>query len=89
MPIVSLAELKRYAVRYDSMPLMVYREVAAHLACIPGVEAELEWRKDPIFRYSDSQIEALQIRQEADADPEQVQRVLDHYGTWQYSPLQD
>lgn len=86
---MSLAELKHYAVRYDSMPLMVYREVAAHLACIPGVEAELECRKDSIFRYSDSQIEALQIRQEADADPEQVQRVLDHYGTWQYSPLQD
>ncbi len=86
---MNLAELKRYAVRYDGMPLMVYREVAAHLACVPGVEAELEWRKDPIFRYADSQIEALQIRQGPDANSEQVRRILDYYGTWQYSPLQD
>ena len=86
---MSIPELKRYAVRYDSMPLMVYREVAAHLACVSGVETELEWKKDSSFRYQDSQVEALHICQKPDADPEQIKRILDHYGTWQYSPLQE
>ena len=83
------AGLKHYAVRYASMPLMVYRELAAHLACVPGVETQLEWRKDPSFNYSASQIEALHIYQAPEADVEQIQRILDHYGSWQYSPLED
>jgi len=86
---VSVPKLKRYAVRYDSMPLMVYRELAAHLACVSGVETELEWKKNSTFRYQDSQIEALHIHQEPDADIEQIKRILDHYGAWQYSPLED
>ncbi|MEN9225778.1 MAG: hypothetical protein Q6L60_03760 [Thermostichus sp. HHBFW_bins_43] len=85
---MNLSELKCYAVRYDAMPLMVYRELAAHLECIAGVRTELEWNKSSIFRYSDSQIEALRICQDPDADVEQVKRILDHYGAWQYSPLE-
>lgn len=86
---MSPAELKHYAVRYDSMPLMVYRELAAHLGCIPGVETELEWNQGSIFHYSDSQIQALWIHQDPDADVEQIKRILDHYGAWQHSPLED
>lgn len=89
LSLVSIPRLKRYAVRYNSMPLMVYREVAAHLACVSGVETELEWKKGSTFCYQDSQIEALHIHQEPDADLEQVKRILDHYGAWQYSPLED
>ncbi len=86
---MSSVELSRYAVRYDAMPLMVYRELAAHLACISGVETELEWSKRSIFHYQDSQIEALQIRQAPDADREAIKRILDYYGAWQHSPLKD
>ncbi|MFQ3612890.1 MAG: hypothetical protein SNJ68_04125 [Cyanobacteriota bacterium] len=84
---VPLANLKHYAVRFDAMPLMVYRELAAHLACVAGVETELEWKKGSTFRYQDSQVEALLIYQSPEADPEQVKHILDHYGVWQHSPL--
>jgi hypothetical protein len=53
------------------------------------VKTELEWKKNSAFRYQDSQIEALHIHQEPDADIEQIKRILDHYGAWQYSPLED
>ncbi|MCF2971111.1 hypothetical protein L1047_07885 [Synechococcus sp. Nb3U1] len=84
---VSLADLKHYAVRFDAMPLMVYRELAAHLACVAGIETEFEWEKGSTFRYQDSQVEALLIHQSLDADSEQIKRILDHYGAWQHSPL--
>ncbi|MGQ9836748.1 MAG: hypothetical protein ACUVRV_01960 [Cyanobacteriota bacterium] len=83
----TLANLKHYAVRFNDMPLMVYRELAAHLACVTGVKTELEWKKGSTFRYQDSQIEALLIHQSPEADTEQIQRILDHYGAWQHSPL--
>lgn len=73
----------RFAVRYDGMPLAVYRELAAHLHCIPGVEVELEWNRSTTFRYTDSQIGALRIQMAEQTNPEQVRRVLDHYGSWQ------
>lgn len=74
---------ERFAVRYDGMPLAVYRELAAHLQCIDGVDVELEWNRSTTFRYTDSQIGALQLHLSEQANPEQVKRVLDHYGTWQ------
>ncbi|MEN9202403.1 MAG: hypothetical protein Q6K80_06295 [Thermostichus sp. DG_1_6_bins_120] len=80
-------DCKHYAVRFEAMPLMVYRELASHLACVAGVETELEWKKGAHFRYEDSQIEALIVHQSADVDLDQVKRILAHYGTWQYSPL--
>ncbi len=73
----------RFAVRYDGMPLAVYREIAAHLQCISGVEVELEWNSSTLFRYTDSQIGALWVQLAEQTDPEQVRRVLDHYGSWQ------
>lgn len=73
----------RFAVRYDGMPLAVYREVAAHLRCISGVEVDLEWNRSTTFQYTDSQIGALWVQVGDRTDQEQVRRVLDHYGPWQ------
>jgi hypothetical protein len=67
------------------MPLAVYREVAAHLRCIPGVDAVLEWNQSRTFRYSDSQIEALVVTQSPEANESRLIQVLDNYGLWQRS----
>lgn len=74
---------ERFAVRYDGMALAVYREIAAHLRCISGVEVELEWNRSTPFRYTDSQIGAMWVQLGSQTDEEQVRRVLDHYGSWQ------
>lgn len=75
----------RFAVRYDDLPLAVYREIAAHLRCIPGVDAELEVNTATVFRYSDSQIGAMLVTRSPEASDSRIQQVLDHYGLWQRS----
>ncbi|MEM6447297.1 MAG: hypothetical protein AAFY57_05280 [Cyanobacteria bacterium J06642_2] len=77
--------LERFAVRYDDLPLAVYREIAAHLRCIPGVEAELEANDSTSFRYGDSQIGALIVTRSAEASESRLVQVLDYYGLWQRS----
>jgi hypothetical protein len=57
--------------------------------CFRGENGAGVEKKTPPFGYQDSQIEALHIHQEPDADIEQIKRILDHYGAWQYSPLED
>ena len=78
------------------LPLGVYREVAAHLRQVEGVNARLILRsvnRDPTekFDYYQSQVAALQIdySQDVEADSQQrVSEILDYYGR-RYSPWED
>lgn len=80
----------RYCVRCLKLPLAVYREVAAHLCQVEGVQTGLIWQQSSEFDYTLSQIDHLWIQQPDDANPvqrEQVQRILayygDRYGAWE------
>lgn len=78
------------------LPLAVYREVAAHLRQVEGVETELIMRSiehDPQekFDYYQSQVAALEINyieELAAADKQRVSEILDYYAQ-RYSSWQD
>jgi len=68
---------------------MVYREVAAHLRQVDGVQTELVPQQSQQFDYHQSQIDSLWIQYSEDA-PAKRERVLqilayygDRYGTWE------
>ncbi|MEN9220411.1 MAG: hypothetical protein Q6J68_04345 [Thermostichales cyanobacterium SZTDM-1c_bins_54] len=74
-----------FAVRYHQLPLAVYREIAAHLQCLPGVKAELVPNRDPEFDYLASQVAYLLVQQESEETQGRLQQILDSYGLWQRS----
>ena len=78
------------------LPLGVYREVAAHLRQVEGIEASLIMRSldgDPTaeFDYYQSQVAALQIdypEKMTQSNRERVSTILDYYAK-RYAPWQD
>lgn len=77
---------------WAEMPLFVYREVAAHLRQVSGIEVELLPQTAPQFDYGLSQIGGLRIERKnlASAEDEaRVLEILDYYrhrfGDWQVS----
>lgn len=80
----------KYRVSWNGLPLAVYREVAAHLCQVDGVDTELIAQQSHEFDYALSQIDSLQYSLSDNADPasyEQVQQILayysDRYGAWE------
>ena len=77
----------------ERLPLAVYREVAAHLRQVEGVEAGLilrptEHDSEAKFDYFQSQVAALEIKYAEDCSAENRERVdsiLDYYGQ-RYAP---
>lgn len=80
----------KYHIRCAELPLTVYREIAAHLRQVEGVEVELVPNRSPQFDYAQSQIGCLSIHY-ADSSPpsvaERVKQILayygDRYGKWE------
>lgn len=79
-----------YRVRSGQLPLTVYREVAAHLRQVEGVETELVPQRSPQFDYTQSQIDSLWIRHAEPVPASVVARVQailayygDRYGAWE------
>lgn len=78
------------------LPLGVYREVAAHLRQVEGVDASLILRSidcDPTaeFDYDRSQVAALQIDYVRDLEEDsqqQISEILNYYAR-RYSPWED
>jgi hypothetical protein len=78
------------------LPLAVYREVAAHLRQVEGVNTSLIMRSlehDPKekFDYYQSQVAALEIsyiEDIAETDKQRVSEILDYYAQ-RYAPWQD
>jgi hypothetical protein len=64
----------------STLPLAVYREVAAHLRQVTGVEADLLPQTSPDFNYADSQVGGMTIRFAPDSDRQRLQQILDYYG---------
>ncbi|MFB2770072.1 hypothetical protein ACE1AT_12420 [Pelatocladus sp. BLCC-F211] len=62
-------------VEFTGLPLAVYREVAAHLRQVEGVEVELIPQSSPQFDYNQSQIAGLWISVSPDSDSVSQQRV--------------
>ncbi|MEH2358607.1 hypothetical protein [Nostoc sp.] len=57
------------------LPLAVYREIAAHLRQVEGVEVDLIPQSSPQFDYNQSQIGGLSISWTANSGSESRQRV--------------
>ena len=80
----------------SQLPLAVYREVAAHLRQVAGVETNLIMRSlehDPgvKFDYYQSQIAAIEISCESEIsaiDRDRIEEILDYYAQ-RYSPWQN
>ena len=68
---------------FPQMPLAVYRELAAHLRQVTGVEIELLPQTSQTFDYQQSQVGGLTLRyssQSLPSSPERVQQILAYYG---------
>jgi hypothetical protein len=75
---------------WPKLPLAVYREIAAHLRQISGVEVELLPQTDARFEYELSQVGGLHIRNISTLSSEaqhQTLQILQYYrkiqGDWQ------
>ncbi|MCT7985260.1 acyltransferase [Laspinema sp. A4] len=72
------------SVQYEipGLPLTVYRELAAHLRQVQGVEVELIPQTAAVFNYLDSQIAGVSIQYGPDAEPiapQRVEQILGYY----------
>jgi hypothetical protein len=75
--------LTQYSLAIPTMPLAVYREVAAHLQQVEGVQTELLPQTATSFDYHLSQIGGIQISHPttlATAHQQRLQDILDYYG---------
>ncbi|MCG5059956.1 MAG: hypothetical protein KA714_18705 [Limnoraphis sp. WC205] len=93
----SNSEQLRYQIQCPRLPLAVYREVAAHLRQVEGVQTGLnpassigEASQPPQFDYKRSQVESLWIQLPQNATTairQQVDQILayygDRYGAWE------
>ena len=77
------------------MPLAVYREVAAHLRQVKGVNAGVIGQQSRKFDYSDSQVGGLLIEYAPQADRNsrvRVEQILAYYsaryGAWKVRPAE-
>ncbi|MBW4655445.1 MAG: hypothetical protein KME20_20765 [Kaiparowitsia implicata GSE-PSE-MK54-09C] len=73
----------RIQIMCDRLPLVVYREVVAHLRQLPGVQAGLLPQTSQTFDYLQSQVGGLWYevdRQAGDAVGDRLQQILQHYG---------
>ncbi len=71
-----------------SLPLAVYREVAAHLQQVEGVETGLIPQQSQQFDYNESQVGSLWIQFSTAADAtarERVEQILAYYSN-RYAP---
>jgi DNA-binding PucR family transcriptional regulator len=85
-----VVEQLRYQIRYPELPLAVYREIAAHLRQVSGVEAGLIPQTSQSFDYHQSQIGGLWIEYTNASDTagrERVNQILayyqNRYGAWE------
>ncbi|MGJ3248949.1 MAG: hypothetical protein ACFE0I_23120 [Elainellaceae cyanobacterium] len=77
------AESIRYQVRCRTLPLAIYREVAAHLRQVASVRAGLLTQTSEEFDYEQSQVGGLWIEISGDADRHShhwVEQILTYYG---------
>lgn len=72
----------KYELRFPNLPLAVYREIAAHLSQVDGVETGLYPATFQQFDYNQSQVGGLWIQLSATTDSksrELVDQILAYY----------
>lgn len=75
-------EIQPLQISFPQLPLAVYRELAAHLRQVEGVEPYLIPQQSREFDYNDSQIEGVQIQFPENADAtcrQRVDQILAYY----------
>lgn len=75
-------ERQREQIIYPGLPLAIYREVAAHLRQVVGVDVELLPQTSRQFDYHQSQIGGLSIaypKNLSDRDRQQIEAILNYY----------
>jgi hypothetical protein len=75
-------EQQREQIVYEGLPLAIYREVAAHLRQVEGVNVELIPQTSRQFNYHQSQIGGLSIAYPmnlSDRDRQLIKAILDYY----------
>ncbi len=92
----AVSEQRLYQIRCPGLPLAVYREIAAHLRQVKGVEADPIAQISQQFDYNESQIGGLWIEYADASDPisrEQVNQILayyqNRYGAWEEDTPQE
>lgn len=73
----------QFQIRCPNLPLAVYREVAAHLRQVDGVEAGLLPQTSATFDYLQSQVGGIWFRYPSDGAAycqAQVEAILNYYG---------
>jgi len=81
-PTIRSPRSTRDHLRYESMPLAIYRELVAHLRQVDVVEAGLLPPEPAPFDYRTSQIGGLWLRHgenATQADRDRVRQILDYY----------
>ncbi len=69
-------------IKFPSLPLAVYREIAAHLQQVEGVSVEIISQSAREFDYLQSQVEGLILRYPSHLSTEEKQRleeILNYY----------
>ncbi|MCL1466798.1 hypothetical protein [Argonema galeatum] len=77
-----LLENQRYQFEFPGLPLAVYRELAAHLRQVEGVETGLIPQQSQQFDYNQSQVGSLWVEYSEAADAvarQRVDRILQYY----------
>ena len=73
----------REQIYYPGLPLAIYREIAAHLRQIEGVETGLVSQQSPEFDYLKSQIDHLWLEYETNletGEKQKLEAILSYYG---------
>jgi len=77
-------------IKIPSLPLAVYREIAAHLRQLDGLEVEVVPQSSSEFSYFKSQVEGLRLSYAITFSSEEkqyCQEILDYYeqkyGSWE------
>lgn len=68
---------------YPSLPLAVYRELAAHLEQVAGIKTKLIPQTSEQFDYHQSQISGILIYSDTDLEvsfTQQIEKILNYYG---------
>ena len=83
---ITVEDEGQQAICCPTLPLAVYREVAAHLRQVDGVDAGLIPQQSTNFDYDNSQVGGLWIQLATEADCQLVEKILayygDRYGAW-------
>lgn len=81
LPLIKIKQRQEQII-YSSLPLAVYRELAAHLEQVAGIKTELIPQTSEQFDYYQSQIGGVLIHYEANLDSsciQQIEKILNYY----------